>query len=113
MREHELTSDECLVFGALSHKPKRLVDLMYETGREGRAIQQAIEDLRRGGWIAICSGGAGYWLPRTSHDYAINVEGRRRRALHQLLTVRGERALLRRMKQEEAGPLAFSWRETA
>ena len=91
----------------LSQKPLRLVDLQYRTGVEARSIQQAIESLRRESLAAICSGSAGYWTPRSAADYAENIEGRRRRAIHQLLTVKGERRLLRRWE----GQATFGWEE--
>ncbi|MFH0917010.1 MAG: hypothetical protein V1912_11290 [bacterium] len=92
----DLTDDEAAVMAVLSQKPLRLVDLQYRTGIEARSIQKAIEDLRRESLAAICSGGAGYWTPRTAGDYAGNIDGRRRRAIQQLVNVRGERRLLRR-----------------
>ncbi len=103
----DLTDDEAAVMAVLSQKPLRLVDLQYRTGIEARSIQKAIEDLRHDGMAAICSGGAGYWTPRSAAEYAENIEGRKRRAIHQLLTVRGERRLLRRWE----GQLAIGWPE--
>jgi biotin operon repressor len=103
----DLTDDEAAVLALLSQKPLRLVDIQYRTGIEARAIQKAIEDLRHDGMAAICSGGAGYWTPRSVQEYAENVDGRRRRAIHQMETCRGERALLRRWY----GQLAIKWPE--
>jgi hypothetical protein len=46
------------------------------------------------------SGSQGYKLPETLEEYAANVDRRRRRALSQLVTVRGERRYLRRWQSQ-------------
>ena len=59
----------------------------------------------------VCSGSGprrGVWLARSVAEYERNVEARPRRALRQLVNVRGERRLLRRLQQP-----ATLWGEVA
>ncbi|HVM30749.1 MAG TPA: hypothetical protein VM305_08305 [Candidatus Limnocylindrales bacterium] len=78
-------------------------------GTVPRDVEAEIERLRKSGEAAICSDGSGYWQPLTAAEYADNVQRRRRRAMSQLVTVRGERRLVRRWEAREAEPLAFRW----
>lgn len=76
---------------------RRKLDLARAIGTSTRDVEHEIERLRKAGAVAICSDSqVGYWLPESPEEYAENLAGRRRRAIGQLVTVRGERAALRR-----------------
>lgn len=85
------------VLNVLTAEPTRLADIAHATGLPRRRVEEAIEAIRKAGAAPICSGPDGIWIAHTTVDYAVNVETRRRRAIGQLLTVRGERRLLRRL----------------
>ncbi len=91
-------SIEAIVLDAIRTEPGTLGELWAATSIPPREIQAAIEAMRKRGVAPICSGARGYWMARSTDEYAANVEARRRRALVQLLTVRGERRLLRRLR---------------
>jgi biotin operon repressor len=79
-------------------------------GVSSRVVEHEIEELRKSGRAAICSDSqVGYWQPRTADEYRDNVAARRRRALSQLQTNRGEKRALRALEAREAGPLTFRW----
>ena len=50
----------------------------------------------------MASGGEGYWLPATLEEAEANIERRHSRAIHQIETCQGERALIRQMRDAEA-----------
>jgi len=87
--------------------PLTLAKLVSLTGLDPRTVQATIQDIRTRGAAAICSGSEGYWLARSVEEYAVNLERRRRRAITQLVTNRGERRLLRRLRAEEAAELTL------
>ena len=91
-REHALTKRE----------------IALRLGVSTRDIEHGIEELRKTGAAAICSDSqVGYWRPLTAEELAENIERRRRRAISQLTTVRGERKCLRewRARVVEQGTL--------
>jgi biotin operon repressor len=78
--------------------------LSAQLGITTREFEQQVEALRKSGRAGICSAKVGYWLPETVQELEQNVEARRRRIVSQALTVRGEKACVRRWKggvQEE------------
>jgi biotin operon repressor len=80
---------------------------VYQTKRElaeklrttPRDVEQAIERARKSGSLAIMSGPDGYRLARNPDEYELNVQTRRKRALGQLVTVRGERDYINRWRE--------------
>lgn len=70
-----------------------------------RAVREGIERARNAGELAIMSGQHGYRLASTPEEYAADIDGRRRRAIVQLVNVRGERRHLHRWRKrlESAG----------
>lgn len=82
---------------ARATQPVTIRGLAWEIGVDTRHVQAAIQHIRTIGAAPVCSGAEGYWLAGSVSEYEANVSGRRRRALTQLVTVRGERALLRRL----------------
>ena len=54
------------------------------------------------------SGGEGYWLPASLEEAEENIERRHSRAIHQIETCQGERALIARMR-EAAEPRPSLW----
>jgi hypothetical protein len=84
-----------------------------DLGIPSRDVEAEIERLRKSSEAAICSDGHGYWRPLSAAEYAENVDRRRRRALSQLVTVRGERRYVKRWNAREARPLVFDWEVVA
>lgn len=84
----------------LSHtvyKTKR--ELAQEMRVTPRDVEQMVERARKSGSLPIMSGPDGYRLARNPEEYEHNVDLRRKRALVQLVTVRGERDLLSRWRE--------------
>lgn len=78
-------------------------------GASTRDVEHGIEELRKSSRAGICSDSqVGYWRPRSAAEFADNSERRRRRALSQLVTVRGERRYLRSWPSDVV-PLTFQW----
>lgn len=70
----------------------RKKDLAARLGVPTRVVEKEIEAIRKAGRVAICSDSVvGYWLPATLEEYEANLRNRRTRAIHQLITNRGER----------------------
>ena len=91
-------SDTARVTVVLTERPQRLADLAERAGLSRRETEAAIEAIRKAGLVAICSGQNGVWLARSVDEYEANIMARRRRIASKSRTVRGERALLRRMR---------------
>jgi len=70
---------------------RELAQLMRCTTRE---VEHAVERARKTASLAIMSGPDGYRLARNPDEYEQNVQLRRKRALGQLVTNRGEREYL-------------------
>ncbi len=87
------------ILSALSEVPQTIDAIASRTGYTRREVEAILEGLRREGMAPICSGSRGVWLARSVDEYERNVEARRRRAVRQLVNVRGERRLLRRLQQ--------------
>ncbi len=75
-------------------------ELARALGVPVREFEASVEAIRKAGALAVMSGSQGYKLPETLEEYAANVDRRRRRALSQLVTVRGERRYLRRWQSQ-------------
>lgn len=74
-----------------------------------REFEAAVETIRKSGTAAICSDAHGYWRPLTVEEYEANLANRRKRALNQLVTNRGERRCAKAWKARESLPLAMPW----
>lgn len=85
------------VIAAIDERPATLPTIALRAGLPRRRVEEAIEAIRKGGLAPICSGPEGVWIARSVEEYEANVDARRRRAVMQLLTVRGERRLVRRL----------------
>lgn len=85
------------VLAVLDAHPATLRSVGLRADLPRRRVEEAIEAIRKGGFAPVCSGPDGVWIARSVAEYEANVEARRRRALGQLLTVRGERRLVRRL----------------
>ncbi len=94
-----------LVLGALRQEPATIEDLARITHLRRRRVEEALEAIRRGGLVPVCSGPEGVWVARTVTEYEANVDARRRRFVTQALTVRAERRLLRRLMTPGQGRL--------
>lgn len=92
---------------ALSHDVYRdNRELARRMGVTQRDVRYLIEQARKAGELPIMSGPDGYRLARSPEEYALNVERRHKRALVQLVTVQGEKALLERWRNRIAPPPA-------
>ena len=76
--------------------------LAMSTGLPTRQIEATIEHVRRESVALVASGGEGYWIPATLAEAEENIERRHSRAIHQIETCQGERALVARMRDAEA-----------
>ena len=76
--------------------------LAMSTGLPTRQVEATIEHIRRESIALVASGGEGYWLPATLEEAEENIERRHSRAIHQIETCQGERALIARMREAEA-----------
>ena len=93
------------VLACLSAAPRTMGDIALLTGLPRRRVEEAVEAIRKGGVAPVCSDGRGLWLARDVAEYQANVDGRRRRAVGQLVTVREERRLVRRLLTPGQGRL--------
>lgn len=75
-------------------------------GIPARDVRSLIEQARKTGQLPIMSGPDGYRLARNPDEYSLNVERRHKRALVQLVTVQGEKALLEKWRNRIAPPPA-------
>lgn len=89
------------------HNARTKKHIATSLGVSTREVEHEVERLRKSGEAAICSDSLGYWRPLTSAEYEANVDSRRRRAINQMLTVRGERQALRAWKVRQAGRPVF------
>lgn len=85
------------VLSVLDGQPATLRSVALRAGLPRRRVEEAIEAIRKAGLVAVCSGPEGVWLARSLSEYEANIRKRRERAIGQLVTVRGERRLLRRL----------------
>ena len=85
------------VLAAIDERPATIRSVALRAGLPRRRVEEAIEAIRKAGAAPVCSGPEGVWIARSVREYEGNVDARRRRALGQLVTVRGERRLLRRL----------------
>lgn len=92
------------VLAVLERWPQHIGRVGVRAGLPRRRVEEAIEAIRREGQALVCSGPEGVWLARSTQEAEANVERRRRRAITQLLTLRGERRLLRRLLRRLAMP---------
>jgi hypothetical protein len=79
--------------------------LAMRTGLSTRGVEATIENIRRESILPVASSSAhpaGYWLPATLEEAEENIERRHSRAIHQIETCQGERALIARMREAEA-----------
>ena len=79
--------------------------LAMRTGLSTRGVEATIEHIRRESVGLVASSSAppaGYWLPTTLAEAEANIERRHSRAIRQMETLQGERALIRRMRDAEA-----------
>lgn len=89
------------VLSALDAQPQTIADLARACGLPRRRVEEAIEAVRTDGVALVCSGPEGVWLARSLEEAEANIEARRRRAVRQMLTCRGERRLLRRLEDPD------------
>lgn len=86
------------------YKMKReLASLM---GCAARDVEYQVEQARKTSKLPILSGPDGYRLARNVEEYALNVERRHKRALVQLVTVQGEKALIEQWRNRITPPPA-------
>jgi hypothetical protein len=79
--------------------------LAMRTGLSTRGVEATIEHIRRESICLVASSSAppaGYWLPGTLSEAEANIERRHSRAIRQMETLQGERALIQRMRDAEA-----------
>jgi hypothetical protein len=79
--------------------------LAMRTGLSTRGVEATIEHIRRDSVGLVASSSAppaGYWLPTTLAEAEANIERRHGRAIRQMETLQGERALIQRMRDAEA-----------
>src|ERR1035437_3548231 len=79
--------------------------LAMRTGLSSRGVEATVEHIRRESILPVASSSAhpaGYWLPATLEEAEENIERRHSRAIHQIETCQGERALIARMREAEA-----------
>lgn len=91
---------------ALSHDVYRTKrELARLMGCTQRDVEHAIEQARKSSRLPVMSGPDGYRLARTVEEYEFNVERRHKRALVQLVTVSGEKELIRRWRHDPPKPV--------
>lgn len=76
--------------------------LSMSTGLAAREVEATISHIRAESIALVASGGEGYWLPATLDEAEENIERRHSRAIRQMTTLQGERALIARMWEAEA-----------
>ena len=79
--------------------------LAMRTGLSTRGVEATIEHIRRESIYLVASSSAqpaGYWLPASLAEAEENIERRHSRAIRQMTTLQGERALIARMRDVEA-----------
>jgi hypothetical protein len=89
--------------------------LAMRTGLSSRGVEATIEHIRRESIALVASSSAppaGYWLPATLAEAEENIERRHNRAIRQMTTLQGERALIARMREAEA-PRPTLWAVSA
>ena len=85
--------------------------LAMRTGLSSRGVEATVEHIRRESIGLVASSSAppaGYWLPASLTEAEENIERRHSRAIHQIETCQGERALIARMR-EAAEPRPTLW----
>jgi hypothetical protein len=78
--------------------------LAMRTGLSSRGVEATIEHIRRESIALVASTSsppAGYWLPGSLPEAEENIERRHSRAIRQMSTLQGERALIARMREAE------------
>lgn len=93
-----MTLRDAIPVGRLNAKTK--AELAAALGTTTRDVESGVEQLRKAGKAPVCSDGRGYWRPMALDEYEKNVAARKRRALNQLLTIRGEKRLIRKWKNQ-------------
>lgn len=84
---------------------KTKTELARLMGCTTREVEQRVEHARKTSQLPVMSGPDGYRLARSADEYDYNVQRRRKRALTQLVTNRGEREYLRRWRNDPPKPV--------
>ena len=91
-----------VILDALYQTPITKVRLGVLTGISTRHVERVISHIRAESIALVASGPDGYWYPDSLDEAEANVERRHSRAIRQMETLQGERALIRRMRDAEA-----------
>jgi biotin operon repressor len=97
------------VLSVLTEHPQTIEELTARTGLPRRQVEAALERIRREGMAPICSESfprRGVWLARSLDELEADIERGERRIRTMLATRRGQKRLLRRLRE----PLTL-WRE--
>ena len=86
--------------------------LSMSTGLAAREVEATISHIRAESIALVASSGEGYWLPATLTEAEENIERRHSRAIRQMTTLQGERALIARMREVE-NPRPTLWAVSA
>ena len=91
-----------LVLAALGPRPSTKSFLSLRTGLPERSIEAAVQHIRREALANVASNGDGYWLATTTEELEADIERGERRIRTMLATRRGQKRLLRQLKDTEA-----------
>ncbi len=86
--------------------------LSMSTGLAAREVEATISAIRAESIALVASSGEGYWLPGSLSEAEANIERRHSRAIRQMTTLQGERALIARMRDAE-NPRPTLWAVSA
>ena len=90
-----------VVLAALDPRPSTKTYLSIRTGLPPRAIEAAVQHIRREALANVASNGDGYWLASTTEELEADIERGERRIRTMLATRRGQKRLLRQLKEAE------------
>ena len=116
MKPQPVEAEEiAVILDALSSKPTTKNRLSVVTGISVRQVERVIEHIRRESIALVASSSSyppGYWLPASLTEAEENIERRHSRAIRQMSTLTGERALIARMREVE-NPRPTLWAVSA
>lgn len=93
-----------VVIAALDSRPATKTFLSIRTGLPERAIEAAVQHIRREALANVVSNADGYWLASSTDELEADIERGERRIRTMLATRRGQKRLLRRLKEAERYP---------
>lgn len=90
-----------VVLAALGPRPATKTYLSVRTGLSGRDIEKAVQTIRTLGIANVASSSDGYWMANTVAELTADIERGERRIRTMLATRRGQKRLLRKLRESE------------